>query len=267
MGKLIDLKGKTFGEWTVLYRDTEWDKIRKKPTVKWICRCSCGTIRSVSGTNLINHRTQSCGCKKNIQFKDNVKKWNDKKKNENIFCIKNDLTGKVFGNVKVLGLDIEKTKQAREEKGKLAKAYWKCQCQLCGNIFSPSGNDLVSGGTNSCGCQRKNQSKGAQKIEELLLKNHIKYRKEVTFPDLKDIALLRYDFALLNNKDEIIKLIEFDGQQHFQKNNSLYHTPILEKHDKMKNDYAKKHNIPLLRISYLEIDNITINDLLLKEKI
>lgn len=100
-----------------------------------------------------------------------------------------------------MGIDIEKSRKAREKHGKLAKIYWKCKCLNCGNEFSPAGGDLMSGQTKSCGCIRKQQSKGAQKIEKLLKENNIKYRKEVTFPELRDINLLRFDFALLDKND------------------------------------------------------------------
>lgn len=68
MGKYQDLTGQVFGEWTVLKRDDEWDKIRDKPVVKWVCKCSCGTIRSVTGSNLRQGLSQSCGCKKIEKF-------------------------------------------------------------------------------------------------------------------------------------------------------------------------------------------------------
>lgn len=263
MGKLKDLTGQQFGQWTVLYRDTDWDKIRKNYSVKWICQCSCGTIRSVQANNLLNNSTQSCGCEKNKKFTEMVKDWNAKKKEEDIFCIKEDLTGKIFSNITVLELDIEKSKEYREQHGKNSKIFWKCQCS-CGTIFSPTGNDLKSGKTTSCGCNRKFQSKGANKIENMLKENNIRYRKEVTFSDLKDIRLLRYDFAILDDKNNIIQLIEYDGEQHSQINSCLFNTSELKKHDEMKNEYAKQHNIPLKRIDFSEIDNITsINQIIL----
>lgn len=57
--KLRDLTGQRFGSWTVLERDGTIHPTR------WICKCDCGTIRSVSLPALRNGST-SCGhCKRN----------------------------------------------------------------------------------------------------------------------------------------------------------------------------------------------------------
>ena len=59
MNNLKDLTGKRFGSWTVLERDGNVLPVR------WICKCDCGTIRSVSRSSLNNGST-SCGqCKRN----------------------------------------------------------------------------------------------------------------------------------------------------------------------------------------------------------
>ena len=75
MTKLIDLTGKQFGRWTVLYQDKD------AKTTRWVCRCSCGTIRSVMRHNLkhpdTSRRSTSCGCyqreqARNFQTKHNL---------------------------------------------------------------------------------------------------------------------------------------------------------------------------------------------------
>lgn len=53
-----DLTGKTFGRWTVLGRD--WYIGRAH--VRWLCRCSCGTEKSLDGGYLRNGTSKSCGC-------------------------------------------------------------------------------------------------------------------------------------------------------------------------------------------------------------
>ena len=62
MAKAIDLTNKTFGRWTVLYKDDS--SIGSKTGLKWYCQCSCEnkTIRSVSGKNLRSGVVSSCGC-------------------------------------------------------------------------------------------------------------------------------------------------------------------------------------------------------------
>lgn len=57
---LDDLTGRRFGYWTVIRFDPASPKERK--IYRWICRCDCGTRRSVASLGLKNGRTKSCGC-------------------------------------------------------------------------------------------------------------------------------------------------------------------------------------------------------------
>lgn len=52
-----DLLGQRFGKLVVIKRDGSQNN---KAT--WICQCDCGNKVSVSSTNLVQKRTQSCGC-------------------------------------------------------------------------------------------------------------------------------------------------------------------------------------------------------------
>ena len=58
----------------------------------------------------------------------------------------NDLTGFAFGSLTVLRLG--------EKERKTTGAWWLCQC-ACGKQKNIPASDLVSGGTNSCGCEHK----------------------------------------------------------------------------------------------------------------
>jgi hypothetical protein len=60
--------------------------------------------------------------------------------------VKNDLTGKRFGRLTVIGVD---DKQSR-------KTYYICKCD-CGNIKTIRSDALVAGKTTSCGCRKKEQ--------------------------------------------------------------------------------------------------------------
>lgn len=115
--------------------------------------------------------------------------------------------------------------------------------------------------TTSCGCV--NYSIGEKNIVNILEKNNIPFKKEYSFPDLigKKNVLYRYDFAIFNKDNKIIRLIEFDGRQH-----TLDYTPWGEidtleerqKRDKQKDLYALQHNIPLIRIPYTKRDNLNL---------
>lgn len=107
------------------------------------------------------------------------------------------------------------------------------------------------------GCEhcRKTLSVGEDKIERWLIDNGIKYKKEYTFEDLKHEQLLRFDFGILNDEEELVALIEYDGIQHFKPRKQFGGVAFLleqQRSDEMKNNYAKDNNIRLLRISYKE---------------
>lgn len=53
-----DLSGRKFERWTVLHRDND----NKKRGAYWICQCTCGNVKSVSGSSLRRGNTYSCGC-------------------------------------------------------------------------------------------------------------------------------------------------------------------------------------------------------------
>ncbi len=63
MGAFIDLTGKVFNKLTVLYRDKEHKK-GKHISAFWICRCSCGVVKSISSNCLRAGTIKSCGCLK-----------------------------------------------------------------------------------------------------------------------------------------------------------------------------------------------------------
>lgn len=58
MGSKINLKGRRFGRWLVLEETDE----RKCGSVAWLCKCDCGTVRTVSSNALLMGKSVSCGC-------------------------------------------------------------------------------------------------------------------------------------------------------------------------------------------------------------
>ena len=80
---------------------------------------------------------------------------------------------------------------------------------------------------------------------------------------------MRYDFILLQN-DVPYRLIEFDGEQHFHPIDRGFMAGQerfnkQKESDNIKNEYARAHNIPLVRIPYKERDNITL-EMLMSDK-
>lgn len=158
--------------------------------------------------------------------------------------------GDIFGTWKVLNIYNSSDSTDHQIRA-------KCKCQNCGAIKDIRLDQLQIKGA-KCECYR-NHSVGEQLIKEYLDKNNIKYKSEYSFPNLTGLGNgnLRYDFAILDKKENVVKLIEFDGKQHFQEAGSYYNeNGQVQIHDSIKNDYAKKINIPLLRIPYYEMNNL-----------
>ena len=232
------LVGKKFGKLTVLKPLPD----RINNSIVWECICDCGNKKNVPTHLLTNGHTRSCGCLiREIQGY--------------------DLTNQKFGKLTALyPCNYKKT----------GSIIWHCKCD-CGKECDIESYNLRANLTKSCGCITS--SIGELNIEQILLKNNIPYKKEYTFPDLKGKREkpLRYDFGILNENNELIKLIEFDGEQHYGERTGLWgdvlSDPIEQRKERdiQKNQYALSHNIPLVRIPYWERDNITL-DMIMEDK-
>ena len=233
-----DLTGKTFGRLTVLKRDYE----KVGANAYWICQCECGKTTTVRGTDLKQGHTQSCGC------------LQDEARHNKL----QDLTGQVFGYLKVISLDEEKTQKYKQ-------GYFYCQCLNCNSnqLKSIKGSSLKRGEVLSCGCLK---SKYEKQIESILIDNNIQYKKEYTFEDLKGKKRnLRFDFAIFNN-NKLVYLIEYQGKQHFSSIDFWGgEEKFLERknYDKIKEEYCNNNNIPLIILTKPEEINKT--NLILKE--
>lgn len=235
-----NLLGQNFNYLTVI----EGPIIKNKKTY-WICKCICGNIKEIRADQLKSGATKSCGCYKNNIFIENNKIRQTL-----------DLTNKKFGKLTAL----EKTEQRKN-----GRVVWKCKCD-CGNIIYTDTHSLQEGRINSCGCLI---SKGENKISQLLQANNIDFVTQKTFSDCKfaDTGYYaKFDFWVNNNY-----LIEYDGEQHFYYKKSSYTWNNKENynkviaHDQYKNQWCKEHNIPLIRIPYIQLKKLTIDDLLLEK--
>lgn len=201
--------------------------------------CDCGNTFIKSLHQIRSNKTQNCGCVK-------AKEWQ---------ALINDFIGKRFGKLEVI--------EYAGRDPKYNQNLYKCRCD-CGKITTVLRQSLLSGNTRSCGCTR---SYGEQSIRTLLETNNLEYVSEYTFPDLKSAqgGALRYDFAIIDKEHKPIRLIEFDGCQH-EKAYEFFGGEAkfqqVQESDRLKNEYALTHNIPLIRIPYNQRDKITIDMLL-----
>lgn len=161
-----------------------------------------------------------------------------------------NLVGEQFGFLKVLKLD--------EGKSKPGQIYWQVKCR-CGTVFSVAGKHLKRGATVSCGCIK--QSYGEYIIESILQESKVVYKKEYVVPELGN---KRFDFAIFQ-ENTLIRLIEYDGEQHFKPSSLFGGKKEYEKRkksDNEKNNWAIKNNIPLVRIPYTYKNDIDYHMLL-----
>jgi hypothetical protein len=112
-----DLTGQHFGFLTVLERAKS-----RSPRAQWRCRCICGTEKIISGNNLRNGHTKSCGCRGLPPITSGIR----------------------FGRLIVL---------SRAGAGPSGDIQYTCLCD-CGNITQPTAANLRRGDTLSCGCLR-----------------------------------------------------------------------------------------------------------------
>ena len=209
----------------------------KSGRVRWNCQCKlCGNYCVKESSNV--NRDQGCGCAR----KANIGK-----------ALRKDLTGLRFGKLIA--------KQYSGKSNNSGNAIWICECD-CGNVCEVDSNNLTSLHTYSCGCIK--YSIGVKNIICLLNNNNIQYQLEYAIPGETQGHPYRFDFALFDN-EHLIRLIEFDGEQHFKMTGGYMNNETLQKRqerDNRKNKWAIENNIPLVRIPYWERDKITLDMIL-----
>ena len=207
----------------------------------WNCQCkACGEYCVKETTNLNKHK--SCGCAR----RENIGK-----------ALRKDLTGQRYGNL----VAIEDTRRSNIS----GNAIWKCQCD-CGSVCEVDSNNLISLHTTSCGCIKF--SIGAKRISDILTLNNIPFIPEYRVSELGKYVdyPYRFDFAIIDDELNVVRLIEYDGIQHYMDTWGAWKTKqtLAEQQlrDHKKNAWAIKNNIPLVRIPYWERDKITLEMIL-----
>lgn len=285
--KLHDLSGQTFGRWTVLYRDVS----KSNSNAYWFCQCQCGVVKSVNSGNLVSGKSISCGCyraenpsnfydligqrfgkllvvRRADYQKDSYAMWFCKCDCGNTVTVRSssllkgdtkscgcyhkkyvsdlltkNLVGMTFGHLTVVSRDYSKQ----------GHAYWNCNCS-CGNVVSGvDGYNLTHGLSTSCGCINS-------KLETFLIQifNDIScvYKTQLKFDDLTGIGngKLSYDFGLFDESNNLICLIECQGEQHYK---PIEHFggesqfEVQQFHDDLKREYANDYlQVPLIEIPY-----------------
>lgn len=235
-----NLMGMKFGYLTVI----DYSSKRSVGGCKyWLCSCNCGRedclhTKEINGDTLLKGLAISCG----TLSRENLNKGRE---------ISNDLSGMVFGKLKVIERDVLNT-HTNIKHG----VIWKCECE-CGNITYVLANNLTSGNTKTCGlCSTS--SRGNRKIEQILKEHNVSFVREKRFQSCKDKMVLPFDFYVDNKY-----CIEFDGKYHYVETTFFDHEGAVRR-DKIKSQWCKDNNIPLIRIPYTQFDSLCIEDLLLE---
>ena len=218
---IINMQGNRYGSLVV----KEFAYSTPKRTF-WKCKCDCGKETIIRSDSLRKGKTLSCGC---LQKKIAISTGQNKVINE---------LGNRYGKLIVIG-------RGDNQSNSKKVAYWRCKCD-CGNTTNVRSSHLRNGSIVSCGCVK---SAGELKIIQLLEKNHIIFKSQFTFNDLRGYGnrKLKFDFAIFKD-EKLLYLIEYDGEQHFIKRSKYYSEKIVF-HDSLKDEYAKEKGIPLIRIN------------------
>lgn len=284
----VDLLNQTFGELTVIAHLGTANSSGQY----WNCKCSCSNECVKTTKQLHNNQNLSCGCKR-IKYQSSKNKinigdiygylkvisYNSKSETSNTnywdcqcICGKivtiaqydlkhriscgcidkyNDLTNKQFGMLKA----IKPTTQRNSNND----IMWECLCE-CGEKCLVSSHKLVTNHTKSCGCMI---SKNENYIATILKANNISFNRQYTFDDCLSPKgnVLKFDFYVNNQY-----IVEFDGKQHQDDIAWMESTDDLKQRDMIKTQYCLQHNIPIIRIPNVKLDNITIQDLSLNSK-
>jgi hypothetical protein len=272
----INLLNQTFGKLLVIEETPK----RKNKSVVWKCRCECNNIEEFSTKELRSDgviQCHQCGDTREpkIKLTEDIigKKFNhltvlektcEKQGGKILYkcecdCIHKNIvytnrTDLISGHTKSCGCIKRKfqigDKINNRELLELVpsnrnEARYKCKCLLCNNIYEATTQTLQK--TISCGCQK---SIGEFNIIQILNKNNIPFIKEYC------VNNYRFDFAILNNNNEVIRLIEFDGEQHYKNKFGEKEFYEIVYHDAIKNSYCEDNNINLLRIPFWDIANM-----------
>lgn len=209
--------GKRFGKLTVEGIDKDFRY--------FLCVCDCGKKTKVAFYNLLSGNTTSCGCKREESIVDAFQeKFNQ------------------YIGQKINMLTIQSCFYKNN-------TFWfDCVCN-CGKETTVQATKLVSGYIQSCGCLK---SKAEEDMEQILISYNIRYKREYKIKECKDKQPLPFDFAIFNNVDELVGLIELNGQQHYSEGgwNTKKHLQYVQKHDKIKHRFCLLNDIPFLVIPY-----------------
>lgn len=232
--------------------------------LKYRCKCKCGKIHYLSEHTFLEKRHRNCGhgCGQISRIKHN---------SYNI-----DYTNTVFESLEMVECIDEKIevleKDYNPKNGRSKNIYrvyklYKCRCYLCGKEYEfrsdafeikkdRYGYRAQEGYYSGTCCNCHEISSFQWRTIKILQEHGVKYRVEKSFPNLYGVGernLLRFDFAILDSKNDIKCLLECQGKQHYEPSidfGGVHQYEAQLQNDELKRTYAKEHKIPLIEMPY-----------------
>lgn len=124
--KRIDLSGKRFGRWQVISHIP----VSGKHTSLWLCKCDCGTAKTVASRTLRNGSSTSCG------------------------CFRYELQSPSLVGMRFSFLVVMKRYAHQKLCRSGPKTQWICRCD-CGQLATATTGELKSSRKKSCGCAHR----------------------------------------------------------------------------------------------------------------
>ena len=141
--------------------------------------------------------------------------------------------------------------------GSNKKVWWVCRVNSIHEWES-----MIADRTRGYGCPICNESKGESAIVEILIKNHIRFKRECKFKSCRDKLPLRFDFVVQTNVG--VKAIEYQGKQHYEpmrfgmsEEKAKNKLAGVQRRDEIKLNWCNRKGLPLLVIPYWEFDKIS----------
>ena len=140
----------------------------------------------------------------------------------------------------------------------------KLKCKDCGTEWVQPFHSILANTCRCPGCQRK-MPLGEEEVATCLIEQNQLFISQYKFNDCKLTKALPFDFAIVDEDENVLGLIEYQGKQHYQPIKYFggeEHFEKQVKRDKIKLNYCKEHNIPLLIIPYWDfkyINELIIN--------
>jgi DNA-directed RNA polymerase subunit RPC12/RpoP len=201
-----------------------------KNDLKFICECGKPFTATFNNFMYGDKRTcNMCGFKRSSL----------KQKIENEVFIEEilNLVGKEY---KFLDLYINKKTKLEVLHNKCGKTYF----------VTP---DNFKRGRRCPHCSDARKSNGSKTIIRYLETNSFYFKSEFSLEKCRNVRKLPFDFAIFDRQNNLICLIEYDGEQHFKSSTLFGGEDYLLKtyeNDNIKNAFCVNTNIPLIRIPY-----------------